>query len=442
MAWVVLAFLAYVAVRYATADLEYVARRELARLTVYSLFFFLVVNNVSGQEKVTTISIILSLLAMLIAAYAVYQFATGSNYVWHFERPTGYANRGSGTYICPNHMAGFLEMVVPLALSIAILGRIGPVRRILLIYASLVCVIGIGLSLSRGAWLSAGSVLLLCGFFLLKQTSYRVVGAALLVILMVGVGGVLLKSESLQERLKASVSRSAPQSPWIRLYMAKSAFDMWLDYPVWGVGPGHFDYRFPAYRPLQVRARPGYVHNDYLNTLADLGLVGSAMVALAVFLMFASAVRVWRYLGGSGGLFGRKHSGNRSALVAGAILAWLALLIHSLFDFNMQIPANALLAVTLLAWVTSYLRFASSAYWLRLGPLHRITLTLVLRGAVGFLGFLSQRNIVEARWLGVAGGEKRNTDKRLEALQIATAIEPNNFETHQAIAESLRQNAF
>ena len=41
----------------------------------------------------------------------------------------------------------------------------------------------------------------------------------------------------------------------------------------------------------------------------------------------------------------------------------LAILIHSFMDFNMHIPANAMVAVTLMALLSCYLRFATDRYW-------------------------------------------------------------------------------
>jgi len=152
--WAVLAFAGYAIARYLTADVEYVARQELLRVLVYAFLFFAILNNLHRQETTTIISFTLILLGLAIAAYAVYQFLTNSDHVWWFIKP--YPHRGSGTYICPNHLGGFLEMLFPLALAYTLTGRLKPLTRVILGYAALVILAGIAASLSRGAWMSTG----------------------------------------------------------------------------------------------------------------------------------------------------------------------------------------------------------------------------------------------------------------------------------------------
>src|SRR5436190_1801489 len=123
--WAVVAFTVYAIARYATADIEYVARQELMRILVYAFLFFAVINNLRRQEHVQVITLALVFLAMTISFYAVYQFLSDSTRVWHVY--TQYDHRASGTYICPNHLGGFLEMLLPLALAFSIASRLKPV---------------------------------------------------------------------------------------------------------------------------------------------------------------------------------------------------------------------------------------------------------------------------------------------------------------------------
>src|ERR1700689_2082787 len=107
--WVVLAFTIYAVARYLTADIEYVARQELIQVLVCAFLFFAIVNNLYRQEFSQVISLTLIFLAMGISRFAAYQFFTHSNRVWNYISP--YAGRGTGTYISPNNLAGFLEML-------------------------------------------------------------------------------------------------------------------------------------------------------------------------------------------------------------------------------------------------------------------------------------------------------------------------------------------
>src|ERR1035437_5984229 len=111
LAWAVAAFVSYAVVRYFTADIEYVARQELIRILLYEFLFLAVASNLYSQDATETISYTLTAVAALASSYAVAQFLTHSNQVWNLTAP--YPGRASGTYICPNHFAGFLELVLP-----------------------------------------------------------------------------------------------------------------------------------------------------------------------------------------------------------------------------------------------------------------------------------------------------------------------------------------
>src|SRR6185369_15420653 len=155
--WAVLAFSVYGVVRYLQADVEYVARLEMLRVVVYAFLFLAILNNLHRQETTQIITFTLLFLAMAISFYAIYQFLTGSNRVWTFLKP--YPHRGSGTYINPNHLGGFLEMLLPLGLAYTLTGRLKPVTKVMFGYVSLAILAGIGVTLSRGSWISTSLAL-------------------------------------------------------------------------------------------------------------------------------------------------------------------------------------------------------------------------------------------------------------------------------------------
>ena len=157
--WAVLLFMGYAVARYFTAELEYPARQEMIRVLIYGFLFFAVLNNLHRLETTQIVGMTLIFLAMAISFYAIAQFLTDSDHVWHFVRPEHYRKRGSGTFICPNHLAGYLEMVLPLGIVFTLTGRFNHVVKVLLCYASLVIFAGIAASISRGGWAATGITL-------------------------------------------------------------------------------------------------------------------------------------------------------------------------------------------------------------------------------------------------------------------------------------------
>jgi O-antigen ligase len=108
-----------------------------------------------------------------------------------------------------------------------------------------------------------------------------------------------------------------------------------------------------------VQLRPGWAHNDYLNALAEWGVVGTGLVAAAWVLLGLGVLKTWPSVRGKPKGLGDEKNSNKFALVLGATLGLAAILVHSVVDFNMHIPANAILAIALMALLTSHLRFAT-----------------------------------------------------------------------------------
>ncbi len=184
LCWVVLAFAIYAVARYLTADIEYVARQEMIQVVLYAFLFFAIVNNLYRQEYAQVISFTLVFLAMGISGYAVFQFFTHSDRVWNLTAM--YPGRASGTYISPNNLAGFLEMILPLAVAYLVAGRITPVTRILLGYSALVILAGIVVTFSRGGWAAAALALLVLLGILICHRQHRLPAFLLLVVLIGG----------------------------------------------------------------------------------------------------------------------------------------------------------------------------------------------------------------------------------------------------------------
>jgi O-antigen ligase len=437
MCWPVLLFMCYAVARYATADLEYVARQETIKVLLNGFLFFAVLNNLHRQETTGIVGTVLIFLGMAVAFYALVQFLTESNKVWQFVRPEGYAKRGSGTFICPNNMAGYLEMLVPLALAYTLTGRFGHLQKVFLGYATLMIFTGITVSLSRGGWAAAGVSLIVLFIFLIRKRDYRFQALGILAALVIIAALVLSKADlSGQQRKKLSAETVMNDS---RTLIWGPAVKMWQDAPWWGVGPAHFDYRFRAYRPASsyLQARPDRVHNDYLNTLVDWGVVGAALVVSAWGLFFWGVVRSWKFVQRAQNDLTAKRS-NRLSFVLGGTLGLVAILVHSFFDFNMHIPANAILVVTLLSLVAGHFRFATEKYWQTVRWPLRIPVMLVLAAGIWYLGQQTWKRTREVRWLVRVEEAPQSSEARITALKRAFAIDNRNFETAYDIGEQFR----
>ena len=114
------------------------------------------------------------------------------------------------------------------------------------------------------------------------------------------------------------------------------------DYPLLGTGPGTFAFVYTQYQPPGLDARYFRAHNDYLQLTSETGL---ALVPVMVWMIIALFAE------------GFKKFNNPSRLVRGVTIGAMsgitAILVHSILDFNLHIPANAILFTILVAIVAS-----------------------------------------------------------------------------------------
>jgi O-antigen ligase len=441
LCWVVLAFALYSVARYFTADIEYVARFEVIQTLLYAFLFFAIVNNLASKESALVISLALVFLAAGISCYAIWQFMARSHHVWNLISP--YAGRASGTYISPNNLACFLEMTLPLALAFLLTGRVRPLTRILLGYAALAMAGGLAVTFSRGGWASAAVGLSALLLVLIFHHKHRLPALVLLVALFAGgtifITKYLSKTISYVARIEAVETNTVDLG--YRAEMWKAAEGMWRDHFWFGVGPAHYDYRFRQYRPGVVQGRPDRAHNDYLNLLADWGTVGGLIVLSGILVFGVSLIRTSKAVWPDEHDL-RRGMSNRFAFFLGASAALLALAVHSVGDFNLHIPANALLGVCLLALLTGQLRLATNRYQFdALLPL-KILLVFLLVGGLFCFGFQGYRRAREFAWQLRADDVNLPLLQRADLLKKALAIDPMDFDTTYQIGELYRVQSF
>ncbi|HEU6449111.1 MAG TPA: O-antigen ligase family protein [Verrucomicrobiae bacterium] len=441
--WVALAFVIYAVARYLTADIEYVARQELIQILVIATLFFSVTTNLYRQEFSQIISFTVIALAMGISCFAVYQFATHHWNVWGFVGL--YPGRATGTYISPNDFACFLEMILPLTLAYILVGRIKPLTRILLGYCALAIGAGIFTTFSRGGWVAAGIGVFALLIILVFSRHHRL-PALFLLILLFG-GGVFMGVKYLPHTA-AFIQRShngGMQPGQIDLNLRRdlwtAAIQMWQDHFWLGVGPAHYNFRYPQYRTERMQFAPDRVHNDYLNLLADWGTVGGIIVAAGIIAFIAGLLQTRRHVRRADKTFGSGMS-NRHAFFLGAGCGLLALAAHSAIDFNLHIPANAILGATLLALVSSNLRFATERFWLPFQWPARTAVAIFLLGGITYLGWQESRHVHEQIWLSRAELAPNFSPERAADLEKAFAVEPKNPQTAYDIGECYRVESF
>lgn len=301
---------------------------HLARVIAYVLLFVLVrdvTRRLAGRDRLLA-TIPLIAIAAAEAALGLLQNAR--------------AEQVQGTYVNKNHFAGLLEMALPLtaAYAAALFGRrawskaAGMSSLALLIFGGLLC------SLSKMGFAAGLAGLFVMGALAIASKMHGawrwlvIAGLAALVLFVfvffpsdafiANYGGITSKGQ-------ASLEGRGP--------IWRETLHLIAAYPAFGCGLGNYETAFLRYQASVVDRVFTYAHNDYLQIAAELGAAGS-LVALGLLLpvftrpfrtVLQGADRTTRCLGLG---------------CAGAITA---IALHSLTDFNLYVPANALA----LAWI-------------------------------------------------------------------------------------------
>ena len=345
-------FFAYILARAWFSPVPYLARTDifsvLAGLIVYLSVAFIFT---SAPWRMAMLLFLLAVALVQVGIGAV-QFRSGDNFMLiPFLQRFDYGRRASGFYACPNHFAGLLEVIGVFCLSFACWSRWRVWAKLLIGYAGGICFAGLALTGSRGGYLSAAGSLLVVA--VLTLLALRRAGAAVFwrtalgggIFALLLVGALFFgfqKSDYLSGRAQNVIDTQN-----IRIDLWQAAIAQWKLQPIFGTGSGTYLYYGRHFRSERVQLDPVEVHNDYLHLLAEYGLLGAAG-----FLFFLGA-HLWRGWEAFQKLGPRRVAlsglplSNNLALNIGAFGAVGAYVIHSVFDFNLHIPAN----VCLLAFV-------------------------------------------------------------------------------------------
>ncbi len=342
----------------------YATQTQLLHWVTYLTAFYLVLVIARRQGRLRRLVLALIFVAGVESIWGIAQFLTG------WQPLAGYVPGAKplGTYVNRDHFAGLLEMIFPFALAMAfcqgesalrlgegsgrrsfrsfLLGReLGPF--VFWFFLSAVLFLGIVSSLSRMGIISALLATGLVSFLAVSTLRRRRLGSLL------AIGFVCLAAcLALWVGLQPVIARYMDPNPFRgRLEMWRDTLAMIRRSPVLGSGLGALAVAITSVQTTDLDLVIDHAHNDYLEFAAELGLPAAVVLFGSFFWLF------WHNLQA---LY--RQRGNFARLIAlGSAGALAAIFTHSVVDFNLHIPANALVFSLVLAMAYQVSR-ASSGY--------------------------------------------------------------------------------
>jgi O-antigen ligase len=355
---------------------------RLVLFLCYGLFGYLVLRTVRTRRRAETLVIVILASALFQAVYGLTETLSGHEMI--LGRPKHYGvGSATGTFVNRNHFAGFLEMAFPLSLGYLLLRAryfamekgMSLRRRILwfgqeslqwtLLLGFVPVFIGLGLIFSK----SRSGIIVLAVTTVLAAASAaswrefsdgeargrgargggrgrfgRMVRLVVMVILAaavwIGIGPVIRRFSQVDVTAEG------------RRTFYRNTVEMIGDFPWTGTGKGTYVNAYPMYEKVDDHLRLSFAHNDYLEYIAENGLVGGGALILAGAGLLVWLAALWR----------KRRGSLAKGVGLGALIGAAALFLHGFTDFNLQITANAAYFTTLLMLASAVLSKKGGAY--------------------------------------------------------------------------------
>lgn len=350
--------------------------REFFRCAALLATFQAAALLVTTRGRRTAMAGTLAAICAFEAIYGLRQAALQNYDVWGWHNGLIY-NRITGTFVNPNHYAHFLLITVPFAVLTAStawreslpgapvgrrIAHLVERRGVLFSLGVLTAVAALGavlLAQSRGSLLAglvgaAGVIALITRGASRKRVvvarmGIGVVAAGLLLFAFasyLGRNRTIARFEPLPEERTSFVGRRVGIS---------SAAALWRRFPALGSGIGTFGEAVSMTQDQDPGRLYHHAHNDYAEIAATAGAAG---FAIAVAAIMGGALMLVRNVYG----YGPGASSNRRAFQVTALVSLSIALIHSLYDFNFFIPANAATLAAICGTAVSFRQTARAGF--------------------------------------------------------------------------------
>ncbi len=315
---------------------------QVAALHFLAIFIFLAasLSYIDSAKRLQKMVLVMTIFGFVFAFFAILQVVLSPHKIYGiYEVPFAVP---FGSFVNRHNFAAYMEMTIAVPLGLMFVGAVQKDKRLLYITAIGLMGIALLLSGSRGGLIS----LLAEIFFLVilttktKNSGQFALKISLAVLLMatIIVGAILIGGETSLTRL-AETANSEDFSA-NRLHIWDVTLNIIKNNLPFGAGFGAFGVAYTPYDTLNGSGRVEQAHNDYLQVLADAGMVGLIIGGFFIYQLFRTG---WQDV--------QTPNVFRRGVAIGALAGCFAVLVHSLFDFVLHVTAVAMLFITMVSLV-------------------------------------------------------------------------------------------
>src|SRR3984957_8893014 len=316
---------------FSTSASPFNTHQEFMLLLADVIMVFLAVQAFRTVEDWRGFVWFVMIFGFVVSIFGILQHLTFNGKLYWF-REMHYGGIPFGPYVNRNHFAGFAELFIPMSLVPLMLGKVRRERWLIVGLFAIVSIGSLFLAASRGGIVSlAVEVVVVVMWMSLRRMGPKQMlgGAAVLVAALVMVSWLGVKE--ITQRF--SGMKAMEVSSGKRASMRKDTWRIFVEHPWMGTGLGTLQIVFPPYETLYDGKIVNHTHNDYVEALAETGIAGGLCWAWFIGVLLTESLKRLRQ-------FNNSFSGPFQ--LSGSI-ACAGFLVHSFVDFNLHIPANALL---------------------------------------------------------------------------------------------------
>ncbi|MDD5595520.1 MAG: O-antigen ligase family protein, partial [Candidatus Omnitrophica bacterium] len=292
---------------------------KLIELLSFIAVFFVLLNSLETKKQFKRIILIIISVGFFVSVLGMIK-----NFVYPF--------------INKNHFAGYMEMVTFMTIGL-LLTELDRQKRVIFSFIAIIMIFTLFLSLSRAGLLSffISLLVMFCLLRLRKTIRKKTVLIVALVIFaflfmfIAGADPFLTRISTLFNKETISI-----ENRWV---IWKDTLKIIYDFPLFGSGLGTFKSIYPMYKTLTGQAVVNQAHNDLLQLISETGILGTGLILWFFWLFFKNIFQIWLF----------RHHPFAKGITLGGVCAIFSILLHSFFDFNLQIPANSFLFTVLMA---------------------------------------------------------------------------------------------